>query len=82
MLPIHVYYAIDLVRERQREEARRNAIRREQTPSVEATAPRAEAIRRTVARGALAVSAGASAVARAIYEQAVDGPGVTESSLG
>ena len=67
---------------RHRDEARRNAIRREQAPSTVVPAPRARAIRRTVARGALAVSAGATSVARSIYEQAVDGPGATESSVG
>ena len=78
MLPIHVFYAIDLVRERQRDEARRTAIQRErQAPRLDR--PRSSAARRAVARGALAVSAGATSVARALYEQAVDGPGTSES---
>ncbi len=79
MLPIHAYYAIDLVRERHRDEARRNAERRERhnAPVVVARPGR---VRRTVARGALAISAGAASVARAVYEQAVDGPSA-ESTL-
>ncbi len=78
MLPIHVFYAIDLVRERHRDEARRTALQRErQAPKIDRRRP--GAVRRAVARGALAVSAGASSVARALYEQAVDGPGTSES---
>jgi hypothetical protein len=74
MLPIHVYYAIDLVRERHRDEARRNAERRERSQAPAVVVARPGRVRRTVARGALAVSAGAASLARAVYEQAVDGP--------
>lgn len=81
MLPIHVFYAIDLVRERQRDEARRATLQRErQLPVIDR--PRPGAARRAVARGVQAVSAGASAVAGALYEQAVDGRGASESSVG
>jgi hypothetical protein len=81
MLPIHVFYAIDLVRERQRDEARRTAIQRERQAS-RAEAPRPNMARRAVARGTHVVRAGASSVGRALYEQAVDGRGTSESSAG
>lgn len=78
MLPIHVYYAIDLVQERHREEARRNARHRERMASGTQALVRPVTpgpVRRTVARGAAAVGSTVSAIAGSLYDQAVDRAG-------
>jgi hypothetical protein len=78
MLPIHVYYAIDLVQERHREEARRNARDRERLASGTHAPVRPATpgpVRRTVTRGAAAIRSTVSAVAGSLYDQAVDRAG-------